>query len=55
MFLTLQGPDSTLFSKIPTKCLMENQNGVDVQNKVININVKITSVRLDSSYLLLIF
>ena len=34
---------------------MINENGVDVQNKVVNVNVKITSGWLDSSYLLLIF
>ena len=33
----------------------EKQNGVDVQSKVVNVNVKITYVRLDSSYFLLIF
>ena len=31
------------------------ENGFDVQNKVVDVNVKVTSVRLDSSYLLIIF
>ena len=33
---------------------MKAENGVDVQRKVVNVNVKITSILLDSSYFLLI-
>ena len=43
------------FQKFVIKCLMKAKNGVDVQRKVVNVNVKITSVRLDLSYISLIF
>ena len=45
----------TCFQRFVRKCLMKNKNGVHVQSKVVNVNVKITSIRLDSSDLLLIF
>ena len=41
-------PIQHCFQRFVYKWVMENMNGVDVQSKVVNVNVKITLVRLDS-------
>ena len=50
--LRVNVPIQHCFQIFVVKCLMKNKNGVDVQIKVVNVNVKITSIRLNSSYFL---